>query len=168
MARRLFTPRIARPRRSYDWEGVTTTALGLVAAGVVQAQLFTADRAETIQRIRGSILLWLDGTGSAVGDAAIVAIGLIVASTGASIAIDPITEPGANWIYHRYFTLAAEGVIGTAAGQQGAGVHRVEIDNKSMRRFREDEALFIVTSNLSIVGAPIINEIAGIRVLAGH
>ena len=168
MPRRLGRQFGVRKQRAYDWEGVTVTSLGLVAGAVTDAVLFLGDRAETIQRVRGEVLASLDLSGSAAGDACIVGVGLIVIPRTGTAGVDPISEPGANWLWHRYIPLATQQPVGTAGNHPGAGFARVEIDNKSMRRLREDESVIFVVANQDAVGAPIVDVIAGVRLLTGH
>ena len=157
--------RRATNRPNYDWEGVTTLASGLAAASVTEAQLFTADTAETLVRVRGWANVALTSAASAANDRAIVAAGLIVAPTGVTVAVDPINEPGANWLWHQFFPVETQGVIGAVSDQGAQGWISIEIDNKAMRKLREDESVFIVVANQNISGSPTVNFMAGIRIL---
>ena len=148
MARRNSRTFQSRGRpNDYDWEGVTTTSLALSSAVVTEAQIFTADSSETLMRTRGELLVWMDASGSTAGDAAVVGCGLIVAPTGATVAVDPINEPGANWFWHNFSVLAVESPIGGAGQTSISGNDRVIIDNKAMRKLREDESVFFVVAN---------------------
>ena len=165
MAGRRVVTRGNRP--NYDWEGVSTTALSLVSAGTTQAEIGIADSAETLVRVRGEFCGFLKESGSTSGDACTVAAGLIVAPTGATVAVDPVTEPGANWLWHSWNVLATEGIIG-GVSEHGAGLltaFRVPIDNKAMRKLREDESVFFVVTNQNINGSPLISVIATLRLL---
>ena len=164
MARRGFVRRpVNRP--NYDWEGASTFISALAAAGTSTAQLFTVDTAETLVRTRGVIIATLSATGSAGGDSAIVGAGLIVASVGATVIVSPITDAGANWLWHQFFALDTKGVIGAVADQGAQGWQREIVDNKAMRKLREDEALIFVVENQSINGAPLIDVRAAFRIL---
>jgi len=168
MGRRAFVGVRRGKPTAYDWEGQSTTSLALASGGITEAALFTGDRAETIRRIRGEVLVWLDASGSAASDKAIIGLGLLIAPTGATVAVDPITEPGANWMWHRFLNLGTEAIVGSTS-DSGIGVFdRVEVDNKSMRKFKEDEQIFFVVSNLGVQGAPVVNVMGAFRVLAGH
>ena len=167
MPRRMTRAFAPRKTRSYDWEGQTTFSLAMAAGDITDAVLFTGDRAETIQRVRGDILVWLDGASSVATDSVIVGMGLIVIPrTLTSAGVSPITEPGGNWLYHKYIVLATEVAVTTARSL--GSYARVEIDNKSMRRFREDEIVVFTVETQNISGSPQVNVVAGIRILAGH
>jgi len=162
-----FAARRAGPRHNYDWEGATTTSIALASGGVTQALLFTSDTSETLVRVRGMFLAELTFAASAAGDMAIVAAGLIVASTpGTTVGVDPITEPGANWLWHQFLLLSTRGVIGAVAdsGQQATS-QTVLVDNKAMRKLREDEAIFFIVANQNAVGNPTVDVTAAFRVL---
>ena len=164
MARRGFVRRPAN-RPNYDWEGATTFSSAVAAAGVTTAQLFTVDTAETLVRVRGVCLVTLSAGGSAGGDSAIVGCGLIVISLGATVAVSPITEAGANWLWHQFFVLDTKGVVGAVADQGSQGWQRETVDNKAMRKLREDEALLFVVENQDVNGAPAVDVRAAFRVL---
>jgi len=112
-------------------------------------------------------LAGLDGSGSTAGDAAAVAAGLIIAPTPATVGVDPITEPGANWLWHSYFLLQTEGIVGGVSehGTEQLTAQREIVDNKAMRKIREDESLFLVVSNQNLVGSPAVNVSSAFRVL---
>ena len=154
----------AGKRRLYDWEGGTSSSLALASVAGTQATLFTADAAETIVRVRGQILVQLN-TGSVEGDSAVVAAGLIVASTGSTIAVDPFTEAGANWLWHQFIIVHTEGIVGGVAEQGDMSGALVTIDNKSMRKIREDEVIQLMIFNGNVAGAPQVDVVTAVRVL---
>ncbi len=164
MARRRFVARSTN-RPNYDWEGVTVTAPALLAATVAEVTMFSADSAETLVRVRGSLFACLRAVASAPEDRCVLGVGIIVAPTGATVAVSPITEAGANWLYHSFMTLDTRGVIGEVADQGAQGWQRLEVDNKAMRKLREDESIFMVVENQGIAGDPSLDFFAGIRVL---
>ena len=160
---------VSRGRKNdYDWEGVTTLSLALAASGVTTAVVFLADQSETLVRMRGEVLVWLDASGSAQGDACVVACGLIVASLGSTQAVDPINEGGANWLWHSFFTLATESAIANAVTAPDSASRRLIIDNKAMRKLREDEEIQFIVANQDIAGAPVVNVVAGLRALTAR
>ncbi len=166
MARRPFAPRApAGKRRLYDWEGASSTSLALASASSTSATLFTADKAETIVRIRGQILAQLTPAASTAEDAAIIAAGLIVVSTGATVAVDPFNDPGANWIWHQFILLHTSGVVGAVSDQGDQSGRMVTIDNKSMRKLREDEIVVLRVSNGNANGSPTVDVITAVRLL---
>lgn len=165
MARRAGGFRRAVNRPNYDWEGVTTLSSGLAAGGVTEAALFVADSAETLVRMRGSVFAAISVSGSAAGDRCVIGMGLIVAPTGATVAVDPINEQGANWFWHTLLTLHTSGIVGAVADQGAQGWQREVVDNKAMRKLREDESIFFVVANQDVAGAPPVDLFAGFRVL---
>ncbi len=154
-------------RTDYDWEGAIIAQTSLNAATVVEFSLFVADSAETLVRMRGEVTAHLDQTGSTAADAATIGFGLIVAPTGATVAVSPVTDPGANWLWHTFITLATEFAVASGNNEILAAA-RVEIDNKAMRRLREDETVFLVVENSSLNGAPVVAVNGAFRGLTGR
>ena len=117
-------------------------------------------------RARGWVFFQLAESGSASGDAAQLAAGLIVAPTGATVAVSPLTEAGANWFWHTYCLLHTQGIVG-GVSEHGDGLttQRIEIDNKAMRKLREDESIYLVMENQNLVGSPGVNVGGALRVL---
>jgi len=167
MARRFTGVRRAGPRHNYDWEGATTNSIGLASGSVTSALLFTSDSSETLVRVRGVVNVDLTFAASAAGDIAVVACGLIVhSSPGTTVGVDPITEAGADWLWHQFFIVSTRGVIGAVAdsGQQATN-QRVIVDNKAMRKLREDQAISFIVANQDGVGAPTVDVTGAFRVL---
>ena len=163
---------MARARRTgrrtdYDWEGATIAQTSLNAGVVAEFALFAADSAETLMRMRGQVTALLDQTGAAAADAAIVGFGLIVAPTGATVAVSPVTEPGANWLWHTFIVLAAEFAV-ASGNNELVSQARVDIDNKAMRKLREDETVFLVVENSNINGSPVVSVNGAFRGLTGR
>ncbi len=157
--------RTGRPN-DYDWEFASTFATTLAAGAIAEASLFASDTAETLMRVRGKVLTWLDAGGSAIGDTCVVGMGLIVAPTGATVAVSPITEGGANWLWVDYSVLGTEVAVGSVGSP--AESERIVVDNKAMRRLREDESIFFVIENQDVVGAPGINMTGAFRGLTAR
>ncbi len=166
MARARRQVREGKKRNYYDWEG-TFLALTTLTSGVIaEFVLFTGDKAETLVRIRGWTLAQLAVSGSAAGDAAVVGFGIIIAPAGASVAVSSLTEPGANWWYHEQVILQTQGAVGGVSVNGDLSGQRTLIDNKAMRKLREDENIFLVVENVNLVGAPGVQVSATIRALA--
>ncbi len=143
-----------KKRNYYDWEGATIAQTALAAAAAVQFALFVGDKAETLVRLRGEWLAQLAIGGSAANDGCVVGFGCIVGSTGAVVGVSPLTDPGANWFWHEMITLHTTGVVGAASVTGDLSGRVGKIDNKAMRKIREDESIFLVVENTSLIGAP--------------
>jgi len=156
--------RSGRGRARYDWALSVITSLTHFTPAATQAVAFIATTAETLVRIRGEVLVWLDLTGSVAGDSVNVAYGLIVAPRGSTVGSSPITDGNANWLGFGVATLAAE----TAVGNVGAPTEyvRMIIDLKSMRKLREDEDIFVVYETADVIGAPVVNFVGSFRALS--
>jgi len=151
---RTFRGRSGRPN-DYDWSLSFIAQTQVVAAGVAQFSLFQADKAETLMRIRGSVSAQLDLGGSTASDACTIGFGLIVGSRGSTIGASPLTDGNANWLWFTAFTLAAEYPVAVGSNQL-LQQHRVEVDNKAMRKLREDEDIFLIVENQDANGAPVV------------
>ena len=164
---------MARPRArsgrptDYDWEGALIAQTSLVAAAIVEFELFQSDTAETLMRVRGEVTAHLDQGGSTAGDACTVGFGLIRAPTGATVAVSPLSQPGANWLWHSFMNLANEFVVASGNNEELMQA-RIQIDNKAMRKLREDESIFLVIENVDNVGAPVVLVNGAFRVLTGR
>ena len=146
-------------RRSTAWGIGTATAAvpgqsqGISATGAVLglSAIAPSIEGETIIRTRGELLLVLT-TASVAGAGFTGAFGIGIASSPAVAAgigslPTPIAEEGdENWLYHRYFSLVAGGVIdGTASTdseQPLSSVLRVEVDSKAMRKFPDGTTVY--------------------------
>ena len=115
------------------WAGSNHISLGQTAGSI--AQTFITDGArETILRIRGELVVWMD---NAAATAALidVAIGLLVvqAGSGTMVIQAPITDPEAPWLLYERMTIGYEEMVTDVIDvPQLTAVRRV-IDNKAMR-----------------------------------
>ncbi len=167
MARRAISRAFStRKRRAYDWEGVTTTSLGLPAANATEAVIFTGDRAETIQRVRGEVTAWLDAAGSAATDNCVVGVGLIVVPITGTAGVSSITQPGADWLWYSVVPLDAAGAT-VVDNASIASVARVEVDSKAMRRWGSENGLALV-GELSTGDFAAVTLTGGVRILTGN
>ena len=155
-------------RTDYNWEAQTlgTGLLGVATGSEVSQQVFTFVSAGTLMRVRGNVMSYLDASGSAAGDACVVAMGLLIVSAGATIVASPLDEGSAPWLWHQMLPLGAE----TAVGNVGAPseIARVEVDSKAMRRVKADVAMSFLLEVQDVAGAPITNTVGGFRVLTGQ
>ena len=154
-------------RADYDWEGAFIASTALNAGAAVQFELFLSDSAETLVRVRGMVAAWLRDSAPAAGDQCVVSWGLMVAPTGSTIAVTPGTDPGANWFWHQFQLLSSEFAVAATYNDLLASQRDV-VDNKAMRRLREDEAVFLVVENSDATGAPVVTLSAALRVLTAR
>ena len=145
------TPRRG-PRRKTAWElsvatGVDGAAQSITASGATLGTTSIAIGLDggTLVRTRGELSLFLTQA-SSLGDGYTGAFGIGIATStailaGAASLPTPLTEEtDENWIYHRYFTCFAGGIIGaSAAGNEQlvdptSAALRVEVDSKAMRK----------------------------------
>ncbi len=164
---------MARAHRSgrpndYDWELSRGTSLALAATVIVQFEAFASDTAETLMRLRGEVLVFLDGASSpAVGDLMVFAWGVIRSASGSTdVGVSPLTEGGANFLAY------GTGHLGTEAtaqlGNEGLSMVRFDVDSKAMRKLRENESLYVVFESVDIAGAPVWNAGFSLRGLTAR
>jgi len=162
---------VGRPN-DYDWELSRGTSLGVAAGSIVQFEAFLADTAETLVRLRGEVLIWLDISGATAGDLLVVAWGLIRGPSGSSdVGVSPLTEGGANYVAFGVAHLGRQ--IVPAAGTSGPTpdgltMMRFHVDSKAMRKFREDESLYVIFETVDVTGAPTANLSFAIRGLTAR
>jgi len=158
--RRTFRSVPSRTRRKSAWgvgpnTGTDGTEQTISAAGVFSATagaLVLADGA-TLVRTRGELVLNLLSTTSA-GDGFIGAFGIGVATSqafgaGAASMPAPVTEDDWDgWLYHRFFSITAGGILDTGVASarlqvMAAGASlRVEVDSKAMRKTPQNMTIF--------------------------
>jgi len=168
---------VARQQRSgrpndYDWELARGSDLACAAGAIVQFEIFLSTTAETLMRVRGDVAVWLDPGGSTPGDVLVSAWGLIRGPSGSSdVGVSPITEGGANFLAYGIVTLATESGVGAAAiNELGPGLssHRFLVDSKAMRKFRENESMYLIFETVSVNGAPVSNLSFALRALTAR
>jgi len=145
-----------------SWSAAALSA-GVQAATVLGAQHLP----ETLLRIRGEWIAWLDGT-STPGEGMAVSAGLILVpeGTGATVLWSPITDGDAPWIWWDTFHLGYEEMVTDVIDVPVISGARRVIDSKAMRKVRNTE-LQIVTENATFLGAGAINAFGSVRVLSG-
>ncbi len=168
---------MARARRSsgrpndYDWELSRMTSLATPVGTISQTEMFLSDTAETLVRVRGEVVVWLDATGSTIGDMMQFAWGLLRAPSGSSdVGVSPLTEGGANWLAYGLASIGTEVALGNLAAAPGLGaaMRIFHVDSKSMRKLREDESVYFILETADITGAPTVNVGAMFRVLTAR
>ncbi len=154
-------------RTDYRWQEGNTTQNNIAADGSVQAAITSPSQSCTLYRTRGSVLINMDTSGLAAGDAVRVAWGLFVAGdAGVTSLPTPLTDADNSWLAYGIATLDSQtGVISDTIGGQ---VIRFDVDSKAMRRIKtRSETIFFVYETVDIVGAPITNVHANFRFLLG-
>ena len=165
---------MARQRSSgrktdYTWELARGSDFLVAAGGDSVRTVGDFTQAETLIRIRGEVLVWLDPATSEVGDALEVAWGVLRAPTGilSEVGVNPIQDGGAPWVAYGVATLASE-IANFVGVNEGSLMKRFEVDNKAMRKLRDAETLYFVLRTSSIVGSPTMNYGFMLRFLTGR
>ena len=139
------------------WTPFSHTFLA-ASAGSVAATLFPAqhDR-ETIMRTRGNLICYADTT-QAPGGLVQIDIGLIQVpeGTGTTVLWAPLTDGDAPWLFHESFFIGYEECVTDVIDVPGITSFRSVIDNKAMRRIRNQE-LQIVLENTTAGTAMAVN-----------
>jgi len=152
---------------SVHWTYGSWSAAALTA-GIQAATLFPAQHLpETLLRLRGEWLAWLDGT-SVPGLGVAVSVGIIQVpeGTGATVLWSPITDGDAPWIWWDTFHLGYEEMVTDVVDVPGITSGRRIIDSKAMRKLRNTE-LQVVTENATFLSASGINAFGSVRALTG-
>jgi len=141
---------------------------GAIAAGTGASNVFPAlHDPETLMRIRGEWVAYLDGT-EAPGTLISVGVGLILVpeGTGTTVLWSPITDGDAPWIWADYAMLGYEEMVTDVIDVPGMTSVRRVIDNKAMRIVRNQEVQFVV-ENATVGGAGSANVFGQVRALTG-
>ena len=158
-----------RSIESLRWTG-GNFFFGAISAGVSRLNFLTAtnDPPETIMRIRGELVAWLDGV-QAPGVAVDVALGCILVpeGTGTGGAMSPIADDTAPWFLYERFTLGYEEPVGDVVDVPGLSIVRIPIDVKAMRIVRPDVEAQVSIENASLSSASAVNVSFNVRVLLG-
>ena len=90
-----------------------------------------------------------------------IGLGLMIASddqlaAGATAFPGPLADADADWLWHSYMLLAT--VTTTAGDNTTAGVARIEVDSKAMRRVKQNDNLVFVAEPDNVGGG---SETAG-------
>ena len=158
----------ARRRQKTRWAmgtgGVDFLAL---AAGTIGETVFTAGTLEeTILRIRGNLLAYVDAVQNP-GALALIGVGMIMMpeGTGTTVTSSPISDGNAPWIWHETFHIGWEEGVADVEAVQTIGMFRAVIDNKSMRIARPDRELQVVAENVTVGNAVAVNILLSPRFL---
>ena len=174
MARAMVRRAVVRsPRRGMFWEGAgnvltPTTGASLVFTCVGETTLENVPN-PTLIRIRGEVLVYLTAVGAS-GAQALASMGMIIQSKAAIAAgvasmPSPFTDIGSDWLWHYQVPLALRGSIGADNEALGAHVARIYIDNKSMRKVEQNQALVFIVENVVLTSTVTFQLSAGLRFL---
>ncbi len=139
---------------------VEAQGAGSSTGTIVQA----GNTSQTLMRVRGQILGWLDGVQTPPVSVH-VGVGFIITQDGATPTSLPLTDGDAPFLYYQTFALAYEEYVTDVIDATGTAVFRHEIDVKSMRIIRPDQKVSMVVENATIAGAGSINVHVGARFL---
>ena len=167
---------MAHPRRSRGfqkvidstrWDGSSHVFLAQVAGATAQT-FITDGLVETLMRIRGEIVVTMDGALSP-GRLIDVAVGLLVvqAGSGTTVIQKPITDADAPWLLYERFVVGYEEPVTDVIDMPGLTVDRRIIDNKAMRILREGREVQLVVEQASLDGADEVNITLVHRTLLG-
>ena len=149
------------------WAGASASASAM-AAGTVGATLFSAQHlSETLLRLRGNFVAYIDGVQAPTLQAAFgVGIILVPEGTGTTVTWSPLADPDAPWIWTDCFRLGYEEMVADVIDVPGLSIYRSIIDNKAMRIVRNQELQF-VAENVTILSAVTANLGIDVRGLFG-
>ncbi len=167
MARRRSSrdaPRIQQLR----WDGANYAFSSMGAGTAALVYITAANDTETLMRIRGELVCWVDGL-EAPAPAFEVGIGLIVMPEGQSTTVvsSPLSDANAPWLMYESFLLGYEEYVTDVIDAPGLSVFRKTIDVKSQRILRPDREVQIVVENTTIISAGSLNLSFSSRVLFG-
>ena len=160
-------PRFAKKIDTVHWTGFSGVAGGFSVGTIAVNMLPAQHLPETILRIRGEALVYLDGA-QTPGGLAQVAMGLILVpdGTGATVLWSPVTDGTAPWIWFDTFHVGYEEYVTDVISSQVASGARRVIDSKAMRKVRNRE-LQLVVENVTRLSAVSVNVVLAGRVLSG-
>jgi len=159
----------ARTMESTRWTG-NVFSFNTLSAGSQALTFLTAsnDPPETILRIRGDLLAYLDSTATP-GARVDVAVGIALVPEGSSTTVvwSPITDVEAPWFLYERFSLGYEEMVTDVIDIPNITGYRKTLDVKSMRIVRPDVEAQIVVEQATLSGADAINLSLSARVLLG-
>ncbi len=151
------------------WGGFSAGASALAAGTIgVNIAASSAISRETILRVRGTLVAYLDGT-QAPGAQIRVSVGWRLAAdgTGTTVTVDPNTDAGYPWFYFSEFILGYEEAVTDVIAMPGLSVYREVIDSKAMRVIRPFQEIQLVISNVTTGAASPVNVQMQGRILFG-
>ncbi len=169
MARRFTSSRPAKKIHTLRWAGIAGASLGQAAGSVAINILAAGAPAETVLRIRGELMAWLDGAQEPSKEV-LVSAGMILVpeGQGSTVIWDPFNDVNAPWIWYSEFSLTYDEQVLNVIASSVQAAKRVEIDNKAMRKGGPDEELQFVVTNTTFGGSGSVNLSLAGRILLGH
>ena len=153
------------------WSGATFTFAAIAAGSITALNFITsATERDSLMRMRGQLVSWLDGVQTAASVANDVALGAILAAEGSATAAvaAPAADDNAPWFLYERWVLGYEEYVVDVIDAPGASVFRKEIDLKAMRIFRPDVEAQLVHQTTDLVGTSLVNTVLSIRALFGQ
>jgi len=149
------------------WTGTSIARLAQSAGSVAGTMFVAGHEPETILRMRGNLLSYMDAT-PVPGVLLDVAAGLVLVpeGTGSTILWSPITDADAPWIWYDRFSLGYEEPVSDVVDIPGLTSYRSIIDNKAMRIVRNQEVQLVI-EQATLATAGDINTVVNVRSLAG-
>ncbi len=159
------TPKIQNLR----WIGGRQSFAALSAGTSATTFITAAATTDTIMRIRGEVVGYIDGASAPVKWIEI-GLGCILmpAGQGTTVVLSPITDPDAPWLFYERFTLGFEEMVTDVIDVPGITTFRADVDVKAMRILRPETEVQIVVENATIGGAGSANVALSSRVLLGQ
>ena len=161
--------RILPKIQNLRWSGGSNVFSALSAGSVAATMISGAATTDTIMRMRGELMAYVDTT-QAPGGHVRIAVGAIVMpeGQGTTVVSSPITDDLAPWWFYETFALGYEEMVTDVIDVPGITSFRKTIDVKGMRILRPDQEMQIVVENLTIVSALSINVSIVDRILIGE
>ena len=157
-------------KTDYTWSGESFGAsIASATSTLFGINIFNA--AATLIRVRGEIVMSIDGPVD--GDKVVVGLGLKIASddqvaAGVSAFASPATDLDADWLWHGFMPLMAQAGAGVGGSLNVQSVvMRLTVDNKAMRKVRQNQQLVLVVTPENFAGTPGTDILAGLRTLIG-
>jgi len=149
------------------WAGASHVFLAQGAGSVAQVMV-TDGAKETIMRIRGEIVSFIDGF---VAPATLTEIGLgalvVQAGSGTTIIQKPLTDADAPWLFYERWVIGHEEAAVDSVGVPGISSFRKTIDSKAMRILREGREVQLVLESITLGDSVAVNTHFGFRMLLG-
>ena len=170
--RRSARTMVRAPKRSMFWEGAHidfTLATGLMSMTTVVAEATLENVPQpTLIRVRGQFQIERTAQGATPASCNI-AMGLLKVTAkafaaGAASVSAAGTDIGSDWLWHKIVPFFGRASVGAESGE-GATEHRLEIDNKAMRKFDNNELLVLVVENVALTSTMTVGVTGGFRVL---
>ncbi len=159
--------RHAKTIDTVHWTGAAASAFAQTAGSIGFQALPAQHLPETLLRIRGEWVSWIDGVQSPTGAVQITAgVILVPEGTGTTVLWDPSGDADAPWIWWDTMVLSYEEMVTDVIDVPGMTSGRRVVDSKAMRKVRNRELQFVVT-NFTLDAALPVNTVFRARVLSG-